>query len=86
MRTECILIDRASTHNLKQVSLAIPKRAITVVTGLTGSGKSSLVFSTLAAESQRMINRSYSSTFSSSCPSMSLRKSPESTTCPSPLS
>ena len=61
MRTECILIDRASTHNLKQVSLAIPKRAITVVTGLSGSGKSSLVFSTLAAESQRMINRSYSS-------------------------
>ena len=61
MRTESILIDRASTHNLKQVSLAIPKRAITVVTGLSGSGKSSLVFSTLAAESQRMINRSYSS-------------------------
>ncbi|MDT7512448.1 hypothetical protein QRX46_03285 [Bifidobacterium sp. H1HS10N] len=61
MRTECILIDQASTHNLKQVSLAIPKRAITVVTGLSGSGKSSLVFSTLAAESQRMINRSYSS-------------------------
>ena len=61
MRTEYILIDRASTHNLKQVSLAIPKRAITVVTGLSGSGKSSLVFSTLAAESQRMINRSYSS-------------------------
>ena len=61
MKTECILIDRASTHNLKQVSLAIPKRAITVVTGLSGSGKSSLVFSTLAAESQRMINRSYSS-------------------------
>ncbi len=56
MRTESILIDRASTHNLKQVSLAIPKRAITVVTGLPGSGKSSLVFSTLAAESQRMIN------------------------------
>lgn len=61
MRTESILIDRASTHNLKQISLAIPKRAITVVTGLSGSGKSSLVFSTLAAESQRMINRSYSS-------------------------
>lgn len=61
MRTESILIDRASTHNLQQVSLAIPKRAITVVTGMSGSGKSSLVFSTLAAESQRMINRSYSS-------------------------
>ena len=56
MRTESILIDRASTHNLKQISLAIPKRAITVVTGLSGSGKSSLAFSTLAAESQRMIN------------------------------
>ena len=56
MKTECILIDRASTHNLKQVSLAIPKRAITVVTGLSGSGKSSLVFSTLAAESQRLLN------------------------------
>lgn len=50
-----------STHNLKHVSLKIPKHKISVFTGVSGSGKSSLVFSTLAAESQRQINKTYSS-------------------------
>ncbi|WP_316043114.1 P-loop NTPase family protein [Lactiplantibacillus plantarum] len=50
-----------STHNLKHISLQIPKHKISVFTGVSGSGKSSLVFSTLAAESQRQINKTYSS-------------------------
>jgi len=47
-------------NNLKDVSIEIPKRRLTVFTGISGSGKSSLVFSTIAAESQRMINETYS--------------------------
>ena len=47
-------------NNLKDVSLEIPKRRLTVFTGVSGSGKSSLVFGTIAAESQRMINETYS--------------------------
>jgi excinuclease UvrABC ATPase subunit len=47
-------------NNLKDVSIEIPKRRLTVFTGVSGSGKSSLVFSTIAAESQRMINETYS--------------------------
>lgn len=50
-----------STHNLKHISLQIPKHKISVFTGVSGSGKSSLFFSTLAAESQRQINKTYSS-------------------------
>ena len=50
----------ARVNNLKDVSLQIPKRRLTVFTGVSGSGKSSLVFSTIAAESQRMINETYS--------------------------
>ncbi|WP_310395641.1 excinuclease ABC subunit UvrA [Hymenobacter sp.] len=49
----------AYENNLKYVSLDIPKRRITVFTGVSGSGKSSLVFSTLAAESQRLLNETY---------------------------
>ena len=51
----------ARENNLKDVSLRIPKRRLTVFTGVSGSGKSSLVFGTIAAESQRMINETYSS-------------------------
>ena len=51
----------ARENNLKDVSIEIPKRRLTVFTGVSGSGKSSLVFSTIAAESQRMINETYSS-------------------------
>ncbi|WP_422116874.1 excinuclease ABC subunit UvrA [Brachybacterium sp. UNK5269] len=51
----------ARENNLQDVSLDLPKRRLTVFTGVSGSGKSSLVFSTIAAESQRMINETYSS-------------------------
>ncbi|MEE3850260.1 excinuclease ABC subunit UvrA [Gordonia sp. LSe1-13] len=55
-----IRVTGARENNLKDVSLEIPKRRLTVFTGVSGSGKSSLVFSTIAAESQRMINETYS--------------------------
>ena len=54
-----ITIRGARENNLKNVSLDIPKRKITVFTGVSGSGKSSLVFGTIAAESQRLINETY---------------------------
>ena len=54
-----IAIRGARENNLKNVSLDIPKRRITVFTGVSGSGKSSLVFGTIAAESQRLINETY---------------------------
>ena len=54
-----IIIRGARENNLKNISLDIPKRRITVFTGVSGSGKSSLVFSTIAAESQRLINETY---------------------------
>ncbi len=50
----------ARVNNLKDISVAIPKRRLTAFTGVSGSGKSSLVFSTIAAESQRLINETYS--------------------------
>jgi excinuclease UvrABC ATPase subunit len=54
-----ITIRGARENNLKNVSVDIPKRRITVFTGVSGSGKSSLVFNTIAAESQRLINETY---------------------------
>ena len=50
----------ARENNLRDVDLDIPKRRLTVFTGVSGSGKSSLVFGTIAAESQRLINETYS--------------------------
>ncbi|MER6240090.1 excinuclease ABC subunit UvrA [Streptomyces clavifer] len=57
---DLIRVHGARVNNLKDVSVEIPKRRLTVFTGVSGSGKSSLVFGTLAAESQRMINETYS--------------------------
>lgn len=55
-----IRVEGARENNLRNISLDIPKRRLTVFTGVSGSGKSSLVFATIAAESQRMINETYS--------------------------
>jgi len=57
---DLIRVHGARENNLKDVSVEIPKRRLTVFTGVSGSGKSSLVFDTIAAESQRMINETYS--------------------------
>ena len=57
---DLIRVQGARENNLKDVSVAIPKRRLTVFTGVSGSGKSSLVFGTIAAESQRLINETYS--------------------------
>ncbi|MFF0400680.1 ATP-binding cassette domain-containing protein [Streptomyces sp. NPDC005248] len=57
---DLLRVHGARVNNLKDVSIEIPKRRLTVFTGVSGSGKSSLVFSTIAAESQRMINETYS--------------------------
>ncbi|GGM73883.1 ABC transporter [Dactylosporangium sucinum] len=59
-RGDVIRVQGARENNLKDVSVEIPKRRLTVFTGVSGSGKSSLVFDTIAAESQRMINETYS--------------------------
>ncbi len=57
---DVIRVHGARVNNLKDVSVEIPKRRLTVFTGVSGSGKSSLVFGTIAAESQRLINETYS--------------------------
>ncbi|WP_030671252.1 ATP-binding cassette domain-containing protein [Streptomyces sp. NRRL B-1347] len=57
---DLIRVHGARENNLKDVSVELPKRRLTVFTGVSGSGKSSLVFDTVAAESQRMINETYS--------------------------
>jgi excinuclease UvrABC ATPase subunit len=59
-RHDVIRVHGARVNNLKDVSVEIPKRRLTVFTGVSGSGKSSLVFGTIAAESQRLINETYS--------------------------
>jgi excinuclease UvrABC ATPase subunit len=57
---DLIRVHGARVNNLKDVSVQLPKRRLTVFTGVSGSGKSSLVFGTIAAESQRLINETYS--------------------------
>src|ERR671927_1889840 len=57
---DLIRVHGARVNNLKDVTVEIPKRRLTVFTGISGSGKSSLVFGTIAAESQRLINETYS--------------------------
>jgi excinuclease UvrABC ATPase subunit len=59
-RHDLIRVHGARVNNLKDISIEIPKRRLTVFTGVSGSGKSSLVFGTIAAESQRLINETYS--------------------------
>src|SRR5688500_7824529 len=68
---ELIRVQGARENNLKDISLEIPKRRLTVFTGVSGSGKSSLVFGTIAAESQRMINETYSAFVQGFMPTLS---------------
>ena len=69
-RHDLIRVHGARVNNLKDVSVEIPKRRLTVFTGVSGSGKSSLVFSTIAAESQRLINETYSAFVQGFMPSL----------------
>ena len=66
-----IRVTGSRVNNLKDVSVEIPKRRLTVFTGVSGSGKSSLVFDTIAAESQRLLNETYSSFLQGFMPSLS---------------
>ncbi len=68
---DLIRVQGARVNNLKDVSVELPKRRLTVFTGVSGSGKSSLVFATIAAESQRMINETYSAFVQGFMPSLS---------------
>ena len=67
---DVIRVVGARENNLRDVSVELPKRRLTVLTGVSGSGKSSLVFSTIAAESQRLINENYSSFVQGFMPSL----------------
>ena len=67
---DVIRVHGARENNLKDVNVEIPKRRLTVFTGVSGSGKSSLVFSTIAAESQRLINETYSAFVQGFMPSL----------------
>ncbi|GFJ95741.1 hypothetical protein Prum_093830 [Phytohabitans rumicis] len=68
---DLIRVQGARENNLKDVSIELPKRRLTVFTGVSGSGKSSLVFGTIAAESQRMINETYSAFVQGFMPTLS---------------
>src|SRR5258707_4804299 len=69
-RHDLIRVQGARVNNLKDVSVELPKRRLTVFTGVSGSGKSSLVFGTIAAESQRLINETYSAFVQGFMPTM----------------
>ena len=68
---DLIRVHGARVNNLKDVSIELPKRRLTVFTGVSGSGKSSLVFGTIAAESQRLINETYSAFVQGFMPALS---------------
>src|ERR1700742_2659257 len=68
---DLIRVQGARENNLKDVSVELPKRRLTAFTGVSGSGKSSLVFETIAAESQRMINETYSAFVQGFMPALS---------------
>ncbi len=68
---DLIRVQGACENNLKDISVEIPKRRLTVFTGVSGSGKSSLVFGTIAAESQRLINETYSAFLQGFMPTLS---------------
>jgi excinuclease UvrABC ATPase subunit len=70
-RHDLIRVHGARVNNLKNVSVELPKRRLTVFTGVSGSGKSSLVFGTIAAESQRLINETYSAFVQGFMPTLS---------------
>src|ERR1700709_1753927 len=67
---DLIRVQGARVNNLKDIDVEIPKRRLTAFTGVSGSGKSSLVFSTIAAESQRLINETYSAFLQGFMPSL----------------
>src|SRR6188508_2467588 len=70
-RHDVIRVQGARENNLKDISIEIPKRRLTVFTGVSGSGKSLLVFGMIAAESQRLINETYSAFVQGFMPTLS---------------
>src|SRR5689334_23202225 len=69
-RHDVIRVQGARENNLRDISVELPKRRLTAFTGVSGSGKSSLVFATIAAESQRLINETYSAFVQGFMPSL----------------